>query len=54
MSSYKTLARKIDGEYREDQWEEVEMLDDYFGRHKYGVKFPDGEIYFVENCEFKK
>lgn len=54
MSSYKAQARKIDGEYKENEWEEVEMLDDYFGRHRYGVVFPDGEIYFVENCIIKK
>lgn len=25
--------------------EDADFLDDYFGRHRYGVKFADGEIY---------
>lgn len=25
-------------------------LGDYFGKHKYGVQFPDGEIYPEEDC----
>lgn len=48
------FARKIDGEYAKDQWEEVEVVMDYFERGKNGVIFPDGEIYFESNCEFKK
>ena len=34
----------------EIEWEDVEMLDDYYGAHKYGVKFPDGMIYPEEKC----
>jgi hypothetical protein len=26
--------------------EEAEWLDDYYGRHQYGVRFPDGKIFW--------
>lgn len=48
MSNYKTKARlKGDKEFQE-----VEMLDDYFGSHQYGVRFPDGKVYEENDCEF--
>lgn len=27
-----------------------DYLDDYYGRHKYGVRFPNGDIYPEEEC----
>ncbi len=33
--------------------EKTEWLDDYFGRHKYGVRFADGEVYRPEDLEEK-
>lgn len=27
------------------EWETAHWMDDYFGRHRYGVKFPSGEIF---------
>lgn len=36
------------------EWEDVEMLDNYYGAHRYGVKFPDGKVYLKEKCEIKK
>lgn len=27
-----------------------DYLDDHYGRHKYGVRFPNGDIYPVEEC----
>lgn len=32
--------------------EDVAMLDDHFGRHNYGVKFSDGNIYPSEGIRF--
>lgn len=26
------------------EWQEAEWLDDYFGHHKYAVRFPNGDI----------
>lgn len=40
MSNYYAVAKEPGGEY----YETVEMIDNYFGNHEYGVKFPDGEI----------
>ena len=48
MSNYHTKAKRPDGE----SFEDVEMLDDYFGRHRYGVRFSDGVVYKEEECEF--
>ena len=33
--------------------EEAEMWDDYFGPHKYAVRFKDGEIYREEEVRHK-
>lgn len=32
---------------RERAW----FLDDYYGPHRYGVKFSDGEVYPESECE---
>lgn len=31
--------------------EEAEWLDDYFGSHKYVVRFPDGKVYYAWEIE---
>lgn len=31
----------------------VEMIDNYFGLHQYGVRFPNGLVYREEDCEIK-
>ena len=48
MSNYYDIAKKPDGK----EYETVEMIDNYFGSHEYGVKFLDGEIYREDECEF--
>lgn len=35
------------------KWEEAEWLDDYFGKHQYGVKFPDGRMFKEAQVEFQ-
>lgn len=50
MSNYKTKAKKPNG----TEFEEVSMLDNFFGQHNYGVEFPDGAIYRPEKCDFKE
>jgi hypothetical protein len=50
MSNYKTKAKKPNGK----EFEEVSMLDNFFGQHNYGVEFPDGAIYKPEKCEFEE
>jgi hypothetical protein len=42
MSNFKRITKHPNT----GKFEEAEWLDDYFGKHKYGVKFPsDGNIY---------
>jgi len=43
--------------YYEDAWhpvkktiEKAEWLDDYFGKHQYGVRFLDGQIFKADEC----
>lgn len=33
-------------------FESVTMLDNYYGLHRYGVRFPDGKVYLEEKCKF--
>lgn len=41
MSSYRKLTRNPET----GLWENAEWLDDYFGLHRYGVRFPsDGSV----------
>ena len=48
MSNYMTTAKHpITGKV-----ESVTMLDDYFGRHRYGVLFVSGEVYRESEIEF--
>jgi len=49
MSNYFTRAIRPYG----TEFEDVIMIDDYFGKHRYGVEFPDGQIYKKEECEFE-
>jgi hypothetical protein len=41
MSNY--YAKAIDP--KTGKTETVEMLDNFYGRHSYGVRFPDGQTY---------
>jgi hypothetical protein len=50
MSNYNTKAKRPNGK----EFEEVSMIDDFFGRHKYGVSFPDGAYFHAEDCEFEE
>jgi hypothetical protein len=54
MSNFKAIARKKG----EKEWREARMLDDYYGKHKYGVRFMNEpfeleNVYREEECEFK-
>jgi len=41
VSTYQRRTKNpVTGEFEEATW-----LDDHFGRHRYGVQFPDGKIY---------
>ncbi len=31
--------------------EDADWLDDYFGRHVYGVRFSDGSVHHAHKCE---
>ena len=31
--------------------ETAEWLDDHYGNHMYGVRFPDGNVYHAHECE---
>lgn len=50
MSSYFSRARRKNS--TSSNYEDVEMLDNYFGQHKYAVRFPDGEIVEEKDCDF--
>lgn len=50
MSNFFTKAKKPG----RDKFEKVEMIDNYFGSHEYGVRFPDGEVFHERECEIKK
>ena len=41
MSNY--IAKAINPKTNKE--EEAEFLDDYYGKHKYGVRFSDGKVY---------
>lgn len=48
MSNYKSRARRPLSVI----WEDVDMLDNFYGGHKYGVRFPDATVYEEKNCSF--
>jgi len=31
------------------EWQVATWMDDYYGKHRYGVKFPSGEVFDPEN-----
>ena len=46
MSSYEQNTINPDtGKIESAVW-----LDDYFGRHRYGVRFPSGKVFRGEEC----
>ena len=53
MSNFWAVTLRPDAESSE----KAEWMDDYFGLHRYGVRFEDGEIYpesevqLIEHCE---
>jgi len=49
MSNYYTEAKRPKGK----KFEKVLMMDNCYGHHLYGVKFPDGSVFREENCKFK-
>lgn len=50
MSCYYSTAKRP----KSIVWEKVEMIDDYYAPHEYGVRFPDGKVYPPEKCQFKE
>jgi len=51
MSNFIAPTRYPDeaGEIQPATW-----LDDYFGPHEYGVRFPDGKVFHEKEIESKK
>lgn len=48
MSSYRRdTIHPETGKVESAMW-----IDDYFGRHRYGVQFPDGKVFKPEETEF--
>lgn len=35
------------------EWENAEWLDDYFGGHRYGVRFSDGHVVNADAVKFE-
>jgi len=52
MSNYKTKAKKPKSHRTTEEFEDVDMLDDFFGKHQYAVRFPDDSYFRREECEF--
>ena len=49
MSTYsKQTKHPITGEWHEATW-----IDDFYGRHRYGVRFPDGETFNPEKTKLE-
>lgn len=47
MSNYSQITKHPEtGEMVSAHW-----IDDYFGRHRYGVRFPDGKMFRAEEIE---
>lgn len=36
-----------------DEWHEATWIDDFYGKHCYGVKFPNGEVFNPENIKLE-
>lgn len=45
MSTFVKLTKHPDT----GEWENAQWLDDYYGRHNYGVRFPDGKTFDVRD-----
>lgn len=48
MSNFTATKHPVTGEIQEARW-----LDDYFGRHRYGVRFPDGSVFRESEIEIE-
>ncbi len=49
MSNFTRITKHpITGKFEEADW-----LDDYYGNHKYGVRFPDGEVLKADENEWE-
>jgi hypothetical protein len=48
MSNFYALAREKNTDHK---FLKVTMVDNYFGGHKYGVKFPNGFVLKAEDCD---
>lgn len=47
MSSFKRITKHpLTGDFEQSDW-----LDDYYGKHEYGVRFPDGDTF--KESEYK-
>lgn len=44
------LAKGVDESFRE--WQPANWLDNYFGGHRYGIKFDDDPIVRADNGDF--
>jgi hypothetical protein len=53
MSNYTTKAKKPKEFRIHEDFEEVWMLDDFYGIHQYAVSFQDGSKFKEEDCEFE-
>ena len=49
MSTYsKQTKHPVTGEWHEATW-----IDDFYGRHRYGVQFPDGEMFNADRTKLE-
>ncbi len=50
MSNYLTKGKRKE----EDEWEDVYMVDDFYGSREYGVIFPNRDTYREEDVIINK
>lgn len=49
MSNFTRLTKNPDT----GKMEQTDWLDNYFGPHEYGVKFPDGKVYKANDYKWE-
>lgn len=49
MSTYWQITKNP----KTGKWEKATWIDDYFGSHRYGVKFPDGTVINPEKIKLE-
>lgn len=58
MSNFRAMTKATESAIKSGvdksfvEWQPATWLDDYFGHHKYGIKFDDDPVVRVDNGDF--